>query len=115
MAETFITKEQFNTLYGANKEFVYFMEFVENDFRYVYINRSAEYVFDTNPEGKFLSEMVQNSDVQNKVKEYYLTAIATRQQITFRDFYLFSEKKSANETVCTPIFQENHIYIGSYK
>lgn len=111
MAETFITKEQFNTLYGANKEFVYFMEFIENDFRYVYINRSAECVFDTNPEGKFLSEMVQNSDVQNKVKEYYLTAIATRQQTTFRDFYLFSEKKSANETVCTPIFQENHIYI----
>lgn len=110
MAEVFIAREQFNALYGKNQGFVFLMELVENDFKYIYINQAAQTVFQTNPEGKFLSDVL-HSDVLNKIQENYYKAITSNQQITYRDFYLFSENGYTNETECTPIFQEERRYI----
>lgn len=110
MSEIFIAREQFNALYEKDKGFVFLMELVENDFKYIYINQTAKTVFQTNPEGKFLSDVL-HSDVLNTIQENYHKAITSNQQIVYRDFYLFSENGYTNETVCTPIFQEERKYI----
>lgn len=110
MTDVFLTKVQFNALYQANNSFVFLMEQVENDFQYIYINKAAENVFTTNPEGKFMSEVLMNTRQQN-IKDYYLKAISTKHSTIFRDFYLFSDNGYTNETLCTPIFQGEHTYI----
>ena len=110
MSEAFISKEQFNALYQTNKGFVFLMELVEDRFQYIYVNQSATIIFTTNPEGKFLSDCVQESRT-TLINENYMNAISTKQQITYRDFYLFQEDGYTNETICTPIFYGNHTYI----
>ncbi|HWI47321.1 MAG TPA: PAS domain S-box protein [Rummeliibacillus sp.] len=110
MSEVFITKEQFNALYQTHKGFVFLMELVENKFQYLYINQSAETVFETNPEGEFIANVI-HLDVRNTIEEHYRKAIITKQQVTYRDFYLFSENGYTNETVCTPIFQGERTYL----
>ncbi|WP_397537928.1 PAS domain S-box protein [Rummeliibacillus pycnus] len=110
MSEVFITKEQFNALYQLNKGFVFLLELVQDKFQYLYINQSAETVFKTNPEGEFLANVI-HSEVRNTIEENYRKAIITKQQITYRDFYLFSETGYTNETVCTPIFQGERTYL----
>ena len=110
MSDVFLTREQFNALYQINTGFVYFMELVENNFQYIYINQSAKTVFQTNPEGQFLSNVIQ-SDLRNIIEENYRKAINTKQQVAYRDFYLFSENGYTNETICTPIFQGERTYL----
>lgn len=110
MSEDFITREQFNALIKTNKGFVFLMELVENKFKYIYINQTAEMVFKTNPEGEFLDNVI-HSDVRNTIEENYRKAIHTKQQVTYRDFYLFSENGYTNETVCTPIFYGERTYL----
>ncbi|MGG0657682.1 PAS domain S-box protein [Rummeliibacillus pycnus] len=110
MSDVFLTREQFNALYQINSGFVYFMELVENDFQYIYINQSAKLVFQTNPEGQFLSNVI-HLDLRNIIEENYRKAINTKQQVTYRDFYLFSENGYTNETICTPIFQGERTYL----
>lgn len=110
MTDVFLTKEQFNTLYQADNNFVFFMEYVDDDFRYVYINKAAESLYSSNPEGKFMFQVLKSSR-QSNIKEYYEKAISTKQSTIFRDFYLFSDDRRTNETVCTPIFQGVHTYV----
>ncbi len=110
MSEVFISKKQFNALYQTNKGFVFLMELVENRFQYIYINQAATIVFTTNPEGKFLSDCVQQARTK-LIIENYMKAISTKQQITYRDFYLFQDNGFTNETICTPIFYGDHTYI----
>ncbi|MGE7623802.1 sensor domain-containing diguanylate cyclase [Viridibacillus sp. NPDC096237] len=110
MSGNLITKEQFDGLYQNCLDFVFFMEKVDGEYLYVYINRAAEEVFDESPIGKSLFAGLETEIVEIIVK-YYNESIEKQEILHYRDFYLFSDTERTNETTVTPISYDEKQYI----
>lgn len=110
MSGNLITKEQFDALYQNCLDFVFFMEKVDGEYLYVYINRAAEEVFDESPIGKSLFVGLETESVE-MIVNYYNESIENQEILQYRDFYLFSDTKRTNETTVTPISYGGKQYI----
>lgn len=109
MGQKLISKEQFDLLFDG-KDQVFVLEKVGKDYKYVYVNESANAYLQCNAAEKLLSEVL-STEVFEKSFDTFERAIKERQQIDCEDYSSFSKEIKKHEITVKPIFQEDRIYV----
>ena len=71
--------EQFDLLFANSRDAVFFMEKIENDYRYVHLNEAAIKLIDMNPTGKFISQVIP-SHISKNIFYYYDLTLEKQEQ-----------------------------------
>ncbi|SOC23815.1 diguanylate cyclase with PAS/PAC sensor [Ureibacillus xyleni] len=110
MNKQILPKVQFDLLFGNSNDYVYFMEKVGEDYKYLYLNTPSTQLLSEDAIGKKMTEILDEKHYKCIINNYNL-AIETIKQVNYEDYqYLASEVKKY-ETSVLPIFNENETYI----
>lgn len=95
---------QLHTLFEHCADFVFYMENVDGQFIYRYVNPVAlEKVFQQqSPINQTLQQHVLVLETLHVIERHYRQALETKEQVVFRDFYLFSNTPTTSETTVIP-------------
>ena len=104
------TKEQLDLLYGTSDTLVFFMRKSGDTFVYEYVNPLCFSNFQTDLTGKTMDESMP-PELAAVIKEHYDAAITSETAFTYRDYNLFSEKKTAYETEVVPMIHGTDIFV----
>lgn len=96
--------DQLHTLFEHCADFVFYMENVNGQFIYRYVNPVAlEKVFQQqSPIGQTLQQYVTSEETLRLIEVNYHKALEKKQQVIFRDYYLFSNHATTSETTVIP-------------
>ena len=97
-----LTKESLDILFGNSDDFVFCMKKQEDDYQYIYANKSALATIQQIKIGRMLSNTME-PDLCKIILKYYDLALATGQQQCFQDFTTFNSMVNKYETSVLPI------------
>ena len=81
--EHFFTQTQFDLLYGDTSDLVFFLIQREHSFEYLFVNRRARLIFQSDPIQHLLHDMVSTSHADD-INEHYIKAIQHNKVHTFQ-------------------------------
>ena len=106
-----ISKNQFDLLFENSKDFVYFMERIEeDDYRYLYMNQSSINLLSEESLGKTMTEVLKPNQYAIII-ENYNRAIETKIEISYQDYVYFEAEVKKYETTVIPIEEEGKSFI----
>lgn len=102
--------EQFDLLFANSRDAVFFMEKIENDYRYVHLNEAAIKLIDMNPTGKFISQVIP-SHISKNIFYYYDLTLEKQEQVEFEDYTYAKMEVRKQRTSTIPVEQNDKSYI----
>lgn len=110
MISLYNTFEQLNSLFGNSRDAVFYMEKVENDYKYIYLNNAAIKLIDMNPIGKTVSHSIPSHLARNVI-HYYNLSFEKGEQVDFEDFTYTKSEIRKQTTSAVPITKENKQFV----
>lgn len=110
MIQPFLSENQFNIIFKDSKDMVFFMKKKGEDFEYLYVNTAARHLFEMEPNGKMVSEIMPQNLAETILK-YYNLAVTTKEQQNFQDYDYYTNEVRKHETTVFPIFSEGEVFI----
>lgn len=110
MESQFLPKVQFDLLYNNSKDFVFFLEKEKENYKYIYVNNSAQHLLSGNVVGKYLTDIMPKSQYQTIIDNIN-RAFQTKKQVDYQDYIFYLSKLRKYDSAVIPIFHQNHIYI----
>ncbi|ATP40212.1 diguanylate cyclase [Solibacillus sp. R5-41] len=102
MASIDYTFEQLNILFENSRDAVFYMEKIEDDYKYIYLNNAALKLIEKNPIGKTVCQSTP-PHLSKNILHYYNLSFEKHEQVDFEDFtYTKSEIRKQN-TSAVPI------------
>lgn len=106
-----LTREQFNLLFKNSNSFVFFMEKEADDYKYVFVNDSAQNsLLSGTVIGKRLSEIMPPSS-HKIVLDNYNQAVKDKEQIEYHDYICLAGEVRKYENMVFPSFVDGKTYI----
>ncbi|MCH7322624.1 sensor domain-containing diguanylate cyclase [Solibacillus sp. MA9] len=102
--------EQFELLFGKSHDAVFFMEKVNEDYRYVHVNEVAKKLINMEPTGKFVGQVVSPHIAKNILQNYNLT-LQNCEQVDFEDYTYAEMEVRKQRTSTIPIIEADKQYI----
>ena len=110
MAETMYSVEHLTMLFENSRDAVFFMKKVGPDYKYIYVNKSAQKIVGTDAISKTVSQSVKPQLTKNII-HYYDLALKKGQQVEFEDYTYEITEVRKYETTVIPIHDKEEQYI----
>lgn len=105
-----LSVEQIKLLFGKSRDAVFFMEKVNEDYRYIYVNEAATKLIDMDPTGKQIEQVVPSHIAKNIINFYNLT-LKNNDQVEYEDYIYAKMEVSKRRTTMFPIHDDDGQYI----
>lgn len=106
-----LTKKQFDLLFKNSENFVFFMEREADDYKYVFVNDSAQNRLSAGTViGKRLSEIMPPTSSQI-IRNNFERAVKSKEQIEYHDYVSFDGEVRKHATVVFPSFVDGKTYV----
>ena len=101
---------QLDLLFKNSSDAVFFMERVDDQYRYIYVNEAAIQLINVNPTGKLLEQVVPIHLAKPIIQNYKLT-IQNQKQMEYEDYTYDKMEVRKQRTTSIPIFINEKTYV----
>lgn len=109
MGNNSVAVQQLHGLFEYCDDFVFYLENVDGQYIYRYVNKATSVVFqEETPIGKGLHEVIKKKSFE-LINTNYNQAYEEKKQVVYRDFYMFDNTPTTTETTVIPMLQGNGI------
>ena len=102
--------EQLNSLFSKSKDAVFFMERVEDDYQYHYLNAAAIKLINKNPIGETVLQ-VNPPQLSKNILYHYQIAEQRQEQVEFEDYTYTDFEVRKQKTSIIPVNTEGKPYL----
>ncbi|MEG0383661.1 MAG: diguanylate cyclase [Solibacillus sp.] len=110
MASADYTYEQLNMLFENSRDAVFYMEKIDDDYKYIYLNNAAMKLIEMNPIGKTVSHSIP-PHLSKNIIHYYNLSFEKQEQVDFEDFTYKRSEIRKQKTSVVPIGKGNNQFI----
>lgn len=104
MGNNAVEVQQLHGLFEYCDDFVFYLENVDGQYIYRYVNKATSVVFqEETPIGKALHEVMKKKSSFELIHANYDQAYHGKKQIVYRDFYMFDKTPTTTETTVIPM------------
>lgn len=101
---------QLEILFNNSKDFVFFLRKIGNDYEYIYVNKSAQRIFDHPVIGETVFQ-VMDYNTATYIVDNYNEALEKNEQLEFDDYSFFEYKIHKHETTVNPVCIDGEWYV----
>ncbi|MEK4386050.1 diguanylate cyclase [Solibacillus sp. FSL W7-1464] len=110
MVSSIFSMDLLNLLYKNSNDAVFFMEKINEKYRYIFVNDAAANLINTNPCGKTIEQVIPPHLAKTIIHHYNLT-IEQNKQVEFEDFTYKKMNVRKQRTTTIPVVQDGKNYI----
>ncbi|MEK3765805.1 MULTISPECIES: diguanylate cyclase domain-containing protein [unclassified Solibacillus] len=107
---TIFSINQLDLLFKNSSDAVFFMERVDDQYRYIYVNEAAIELINVNPTGKLLEQVVPSHLAKPIIQNYNLT-IQNQKQMEYEDYTYDKMEVRKQRTTSIPIIINEKTYV----
>ena len=110
MMSSIFSIDLLNLLFKNSNDAVFFMEKIDEKYRYIFVNDAAVKLINTNPCGKTIEQVIPSHLAKTIIHHYDLT-IKQNKQVEFEDFTYEKMNVRKQRTTTIPVVQDGKNYI----